>query len=346
MCVLTGACADDGVLAKPPGTSRGGASGAGGGNSGTSGGSATSGSGSGTDTDFDCGELELPIRVEKPSVMLVLDRSGSMAEPWDHDGNPVTPDLSRWDGLLSAASTLVDSFDDRMRLGGLLFPHPRPDNECGVLAEPHVAPTEGGGDQVWTLLNDAASLPAGGTPTSLALGVAAQALAERPEEEPRIMVLVTDGVPSCGDGFDAAVNATKAARSDHGVLTFAVGVDVDPAAVPSFQALAAAGGTGEIFFNGTNQEELAAALETVAVDVIRCRIPLKFAPEAPEDLQVLLDGQALEPQGDCSGGVGWAFTEPAGALDTIEICESTCDALTEASELMAVYACPPATPGP
>ena len=90
----------------------------------------------------DCGESVVNIPIVTPSVMLVLDKSGSMvATPggfWDHDADdanddgiqdadpmmmaPATPKITRWESLWSVVDLIANGFNGSMNMGMILFP--------------------------------------------------------------------------------------------------------------------------------------------------------------------------------------------------------------------------------
>ena len=96
-----------------------------------------------------CNEESFQLTVEPPQVVLLLDKSYSMIEfSWDHDGDPLTPAVTRWNSLHHVVDALAHDVEDEMELGMVLFPSPSvTDNDtstaCLVDPEPGapVAPT-------------------------------------------------------------------------------------------------------------------------------------------------------------------------------------------------------------
>ncbi len=79
----------------------------------------------GSTTAAPCG-VPVTLKIDAPSVMLVVDKSGSMvADPagfWDHDGDPETAVISRWQSLHTALAATLTTFDHSLRPGLVLFP--------------------------------------------------------------------------------------------------------------------------------------------------------------------------------------------------------------------------------
>jgi len=186
--------------------------------------------------------------VHKPSVMLVLDKSGSMvADPdgfWDHDQDPNTPVVTRWSSLHSVVSELTVGSNAVLDLGLVLFPANAAtakfdETACIVDAEPVVSIAEMNAANIVDALPDAladAKTMQGATPATRGLEVAIQAFAGVPAEQPMAMILVTDGVANCRAGavdeqtllemYDDGVEAMVAAAAVMGIKTYVVGIGI------------------------------------------------------------------------------------------------------------------------
>jgi hypothetical protein len=75
-------------------------------------------------TGASCEQAQYAIQLEPlpPNVMLVLDKSRSMTNPWDHDLDATTPQISRWHSLHNVVSDLTAQFSDTIQFGSILFP--------------------------------------------------------------------------------------------------------------------------------------------------------------------------------------------------------------------------------
>ncbi|NJK32783.1 MAG: hypothetical protein HC927_10445, partial [Deltaproteobacteria bacterium] len=76
-----------------------------------------------TDSEPDCGGFSLDPEYVPPVVMLVVDTSSSMAlESWDADGDPQTPDVTRWSSARANVEALVGEFGEGPLVGIQRFP--------------------------------------------------------------------------------------------------------------------------------------------------------------------------------------------------------------------------------
>ena len=82
------------------------------------------------------------------------------------------------------------------------------------------------------------------------------------------------------------------------------------------------------------------ALDEIASS-LSCTVELGEAPTGPDQLVVSIDGEVIPQLDSCDGDDGWIFTDPDGALDSIELCNASCDALLDTGELEAEFLCPP-----
>ncbi|MBA3549865.1 MAG: VWA domain-containing protein [Nannocystis sp.] len=333
----------------------------------------------------DCGHAV----VYKPNVMLVLDKSGSMvADPggfWDHDQDPGTATVSRWSSLHAAVAGLVDKFDAGMNLGLVLFPA-----KTAASSYDEMACIVGGAPGVplagMNAANMLAALPEaltdgammkGGTPATKGLKVAIEALASVPAEQPRFMLLVTDGAANCQENapdlealfevYDDEVTSTVAAAAAMGIKTFVVGVDIAnevssdlkdglPDSVnvhEKLNELAVAGGVAragdEKFFNPTNEGELQAALELISGQILSCTFTLYPTPIFLGYVEVngFKEGTQAGSSDltDCMTQDGWDFLPPIDPQDSdeplrIELCGAACSDYRMSGEIDIQYTCP------
>ena len=352
MSVLTGACAKDpesdsdtntnttltgGIMTLPTASaSEGDSSSA----SGTTAGTTSDGSATGTaseptgaptsgNTTIDvgnCGEAVVDIPIVTPSVMLVLDKSGSMvADPggfWDHDQDPMTPTITRWNSLYSVVDLIVNNFNNSMNLGAVLFPAKTATSSyseaaCVVGGAPDVPIAGMNAAKILGAIPGAltdATVMKGGTPATKGLKVAITELEGAPAEQPKFMIFVTDGAANCQEDapdtttlfemYDDNVATTVAAAAAMGIKTYVVGIDIsqvvsgaakdgNPDNTNTYEKLnlvAEAGGVprpgDEKFFNTTNQDELQSALQMISMQILSCVIELDPTPFYPDNVEV------------------------------------------------------------
>ena len=186
---------------------------------------------SGGNTSFDpnfCGEAVVNIPIVTPSVMLVLDKSGSMVAPsnamglngfWDHDGDDAdkdgkqdadpamdaTPNITRWQSLWEVTDLIANNFNGSMNLGMVLFPSKSAKADysevaCLVNATPEVPVGPMNAANIIAAipgpLEDKTTIQ-GGTPSSRGLKTALTELAKAPNDQPKFMIFVTDGAANC-----------------------------------------------------------------------------------------------------------------------------------------------------
>ncbi|MBA3549866.1 MAG: VWA domain-containing protein [Nannocystis sp.] len=289
---------------------------------------------------LDCGEAVVNIPIVTPSVMLVLDKSGSMvADPggfWDHDQDPATPTITRWNSLYSVVDLIVNNFNNSMNLGAVLFPAKTAagsytEAACTVGATADVA--IGGMNAAKILgaipgaLTDATALK-GGTPATKGLKVGISELGKAPAGQPKFMIFVTDGAANCKENamdltdlfenYDEQVAPTVAMALAMDIKTYVVGIDIsqtvsndtkdgNPNSVNTYEKLnevAEAGGVArpgaEKFFNTTNQDELQAALQSISMQILSCTIELDPTPTYPDSVEVdgFREGLPVGPKDD------------------------------------------------
>jgi hypothetical protein len=322
-------------------------------------------------TGVACEQAQYAIQLEPlpPNVVLVLDKSRSMTNPWDHDLDPNTPQISRWHSLHNVVSDLTAQFSDTIQFGSILFPsanawldEPVNDFSCLVSDAPEVP--------VGGMTRDAilASMPApedltisGGTPATIGVQNAVDHLLSLPGEAPRAVLLLTDGAANCNADeapedtlfvYDSQVPLVVAqAFADHSIPTYVIGINIldelgTKPAVNAYEALnevAQAGGAPspgpDSFYNSFNEIELADALEAVAMK-IECTVSLPEEPLFPDLASVSVDGQGWNQVDDCAAADGWSYTSEAAPFNAIQLCGAACEALQGGGTVQVEYGCP------
>ncbi len=287
------------------------------------------------------------------NMFIQFDRSGSMNE-----GN-------KWP---QAAQALTGFFQDAgtagLRVALRFFPHDLPAAGCtggnqgacnvAACAQPLVPLGELLADQAPTdnqerLLVQGVQNSAppqgnggggGGTPIFPALSGAIQwAIAQRAltPNDKNVVVLVTDGEPNgCETDIDAIADLSAAALADHGIPTYAIGIQ--GASEDQMNQIARAGGTTQAFFAGNNataQQDLIAALNAIRGSVLSCDFPMPTAQGTGMAVDPTKINVNLTPSGgmaeligqtadaaSCGTG-GWHYDNPS-APTRIVLCPSTC----------------------
>lgn len=336
-------------------------------------GGSSDGSSSGEPSDDgppSCNEESFQLTVEPPQVMLLLDKSYSMIEfSWDHDADPLTPTITRWNSLHSVVDALAHDVEDEMELGMVLFPSPAvADNDtstaCMVDPAPGASVAPHNADAIVGALPpaDATDLY-GGTPTSGGLQVVLDHLEAISDGRPQAVVLVTDGAANCMAGssgmgvfteYDMGLVPLVTQARVAGIPTYVVGVDIVDAVGTYPQdnpylrlsEVAEAGGVpregaAEAFYNTADEAELLTALDGITTE-LGCTLMLDTPALFVNQLSVEVDGVEVPRVDECGpDGVGWRLLQDHAPFDSIELCSASCDAAHLVAELDVTYACPP-----
>ncbi|MBL9106534.1 MAG: VWA domain-containing protein [Myxococcales bacterium] len=329
----------------------------------------------------DCGEAMINIPIVTPSVMLVLDKSGSMvADPggyWDHDNDPATPTQTRWKSLFATVDFIVNNFNNSMNLGMNLFPSKSAKADYSEAACPvndnvevPIAPTNAAAILAAMPAADDTSIK-GGTPSAKGITAALNELLKVQDDQPKFMVLVTDGAANCQVGapdtttlfevYDENLATVVADAFAQGIPTYVIGIgiqdmttgtakDGNPDSTNPFQRLnevADAGGVpraGDVkFYDTQNQIELQDALNDISMQILSCDpILLDPPPKYWEYVEVAVDGtpygSGMMQVTDCMTESGWQYTDETHTA--IRLCGEACEKFQTTGALDAQYRCP------
>ncbi len=277
-------------------------------------------------TDGGCAEVQVVVEPIIPTLVLLVDQSGSMTA--DFGGQP------RWDAiyetLMDPGSGVVSSLESSVRFGLTLYTSEDgfEGGECPMLTTVDPAiDNHAAIDQAFAPAN-----PVDETPTGESLAAIAPQLAAAPFDGPKGIVLATDGEPdTCAQpnpqqGQQEALDAATAAFG-MGVTTFiiSVGDDVgaqhlqemanvgvgkapdDPDAAPYYQAL--------------DPDQLVAAFEEIIGSFVSCQLIIEGEVDLDQacDGTVTLDGVELE----C--GTQWSLPDAS----TLELLGDACETLQD-----------------
>jgi len=339
-----------------------------------------SSSSSTTGMEMPCQVVQATLKPVVPNMMLVLDKSGSMVvNPggyWDHDNDPNTPKITRWNSLYSVVDLVVTKFNDKLNFGASLFPSKFATGEynanaCKVSANVEIPVAAKNGPNILAGIPGPMDVSLkGGTPTSAGMIAALTHLKTLPADVPRAVLLVTDGAANCTMGaappplFEAYDNNVHTIVSDayskDKIPTYVVGIDtknvispISPDGNPDstntytkLNELAVQGGKpkndpNEKFYNATNQIQLANALDAIIADALSCVIPLDMEPGKPELTKVKVLGVDVPHVMDCAKENGWVYTNPNGPYDAIELCGTACTNLKQSGKAEVNFFCVP-----
>ena len=304
-------------LGDDPGTGTG-DPGAGDPGGGTGGGGSTGGGGGGGGSSLPgCKQdvsINLAVKALAPDVLLVVDRSSSMAQPITPSGFD-----QKWTMLTGAIDTLLDQYTSTIDFGLMLFAQVGDTCGAGVV---NVGPKAGSGSTIKEVLDTFGNGPGGGTPTSASLHNALTYFQNHPVNPyGRYIILTTDGVPACEQ--DPVTNTLAALRDlrNAGINTYVMGIATDSAA-DVLNQMAQAGGTSS-YYPVESASDLSAALGgiTSTVTEVSCDYTVDTHSD-PAALVVDVGGQQVPRSEDHSDG--WDFDPDS---QTLSFYGDACDQL-------------------
>lgn len=184
-----------------------------------------------------------------PEIMFILDSSGSMSE--------IAGGKQKMVAAKEVMQQIVPQLDQNIRIGLTAYGHRHPGDcqDIEVLLPP------GSNDRDALLAHVQRLQPRGKTPISAAILSTASLL--RLKDAETTIILVSDGIETCGGDPCQVVKQLKSAGSKF--IMHVVGFDVNPAAEQQLKCAAAAGdGT---YFSASNSQQLLEALKTVVDEV-------------------------------------------------------------------------------
>jgi len=298
----------------------------------------------GGDADASCGAQQADIGVmnlgDPPDLLVVLDRSGSMAEPPMTFPPTFTP---KWNIMRNGLVSVVTSKQAQIKFGLLEFPS---DDLCAADATAEVG----------IALNAAGSFsgyfgsrqPGGNTPAHTALTSALAYFNSIPVNMAgRYVLFATDGLPNCGGpAQDQASNAETVAAVtalfNAGIPTYVLGFG-SFASPTVLNDAAVAGGKPKAgstkFYQANNAADLDAALGAIAGGVVvpSCTFALASVPPDPNNVTVTVNGMVV-PRSTAHTN-GWDYFPDAGSITFFG---SYCDTIKTGAmtEVKFVYGCP------
>ncbi len=317
----------------------GSSSGAGGADTFSDGGLTTSSSGGGGTSDG-CADITVQFEKQIPTVVLLIDQSGSMTAAF--------PGGNRWNVLRNALmdpnNGVVKLLEKDVRFGLTLYTGADANPTCPILSNVSIALNNY--DAINTLYTS--SNPIEDTPTGESVDAVVKVLEPFAEPGPKIIVLATDGEPdSCtfkdpAPGSpeaqmarDLSVNAVKTAY-DKKIQTFVIAVG-DQISATHLQDVANAGAGKMVggmdnakYYQPTDQQALVDAFNEIINGARSCSFTLAgmVDPMQADKGSVVLDGQKL-PYNDPNG---WQLNTPT----EIELLGTACDTIKQGDHTLSV----------
>ena len=300
--------------------------------------------------DANCGARDKPANRLPPDILLVYDASGSMNEDIMNVAcaAPGCGAASKWSVMAPAVNQVVSATETDVNWGLKFFAS---DNNCGVNATANVPVGAMSAAMVANaiqLRTDATGnvTMSSRTPTRAGVTQGAAYLNGLPSDNPKYIVLVTDGLPNCpasgntGNDDTAGAVAAVTASAASGIPVFVVGVatagvvsnGVD--ADVTLNMMAVAGGRPRAgtpqYYSVSNQADLAAALTMLVGMANTCVFQIGPPPTADGTtstsyIDVFGDGTKI-PR-DTSRMNGWDYVDGSNQ-NSIQIYGATCDQVT------------------
>ena len=291
--------------------------------------------------DANCGNLPFEVMPIPPDLLIVLDKSGSMA--MDANGaNCRLAGCSKWDQVTAAINTVVAQ-TPTINWGLKLFAN---DNACAITDGASVPVGPGNAAAIAAAIM--ASAPGGNTPTRAAEASASAYLATLQDPGAKFILLATDGQPNCPAAGAAAAADDPAAiqavsdAATAGFPTFVVGIATGgSAADATLNQMAMNGGHPRAatpsYYPVSTTADLVTALSTIkGIVTASCSYPISTPSPAsdPTKIIVTLDGvPSVRDDPD-----GWHTDQ---AMTTITFTGAACAALTAGSvtSVQVLYGC-------
>jgi len=251
-----------------------------------------------------------------PDVLIVLDRSGSMAD--GTDGLKCATDMSncmggnKWMQMVTSVNGFLPTAETTVNWGLMFFGDVKSGRDnCNVGTVADVPPATMNATPITTAIGR--QTPATATPTTKAITNASAYLRGLTDSNPKFILLATDGIPTCGTSMCApgvvatgnqnqcddanAIAAVGQAFTD-GIPTFVIGI-ATAGFETTLNAMATAGGTARMgsdqaYYPVASATELTAALNAIKQQVGTCFFGISpIDPKTMKISGVNADGSAL-----------------------------------------------------
>jgi hypothetical protein len=312
----------------------------------TASGAGGSGQGTGVTPSPDgknCGAVQVGLENVPPDLLIVLDKSGSMAND-EMDKTCGNGCMSKWTATTTAIDTVVAMTETTIRWGLKYF---STDGSCGVANGAAVPIAPNNAQAISASI--AGSKPAGSTPTAAAVTSGVKYLQGLTDANPKYILLATDGEPNCAGGSGrtsdragavAAVTAAAAA----GFPVYVVGVGNVMSAQDTLNMLATSGGRPQMgtpsYYPVASTDELVAVLTKIGGQIASCTFALPSVPPEPGNVGVYADGDVNKKIGrDTTHMNGWDY---GPGMRSIELFGTACDNVKNKvyKNVQAIFGCP------
>jgi hypothetical protein len=283
-----------------------------------------------TCNDGHCGCLGVAFQAEPvtPNMLIVLDRSGSMANSGGGD--------SKWNIARDALDQVLTDHGDNVRFGLDMFAA----NDFCAAGQINVNIGDGTANAISNAYGSETA--DSGTPLHATMNALRNYNGLKDTSHPNYVLLLTDGYEECG-GPAPSGPVQQLRNQTPSVKTFVVGFGsgLNSTGKAQLNDMAVKGGTAlpgtTKYYQANDATGLSNALSTILGTVLSCSYTLDQVPEDLADLYVYQDETAIDR--DTTHTDGWDYDPATGELTFYG---AACDALENGSvtDLNIVYGCP------
>jgi len=308
-------------------------------------------------TGMNCASVMQPLAKLPPDILIVLDASGSMNNDiMDAQCNNGCGATSKWALLTPAISQVVAATDDTVNWGLKFFADT--DNTCGVGNNVAVQIGANRGAMVTSAIMGRTAANGGvtngsRTPTRLAENAGAAYMRGLTDQNPRFILLATDGLPNCQPGnSDSAADDSAGAvmavmdAAAMGIPTFVVGMASAGIGTASttLSNMSNAGGYpragNPTYYSVDSAQEFVSVLQTLVGVAATCTFTVPEPPNSDTDrahIGVVINGTELGR--DANHVNGWDYT--SAGMTAVQVYGSACDGIMNGSitDVKIVFKC-------
>ncbi len=291
--------------------------------------------------DANCGSQIHQAHRGVADVLLVLDMSSSMAI-----SNAGT--TTRYQDVTLALDKVLPATDSIINWGLMLYPAPGTWCSPGQLDVPVAA----GNAATVRAAYCQASPGLGYTPTAKSIDNAVAALKQIEDQNPKYIVLATDGQPNCNSS-DGGSDAEKAIASvknafDEGIPVFVIGLsltirttlaDQDAPAVLNQMAIKGGRPRGDLntrYYAADTSDQLVTAMTDIGNQIATCLFTLPSTPPVPANVLVLYENGPRRLPGPDT----WDYADPQKT--SIQLHGGDCDKVLNGTykSVQILFGCP------
>ncbi len=227
-----------------------------------------------------CITVDHEVSAEPLHVLFLLDRSNSMATPFDS--------LTKWETARQTISDILFS-GTPFEYGLQLFPIPNTGCVANEIAVPIGPSTTGPIVETMTTTGPTGN----GTPLVQALATAySEGFAGISSNAPKAVILLTDGDDSCGANPNQAIQLAGNAYNGDNILTFVISLRALQQVNSFLTTIAEAGGTGRVIRSFT-YEDVAEDIQS-SLDITACGFTITDNQAANSaNIEVTINGQTI-----------------------------------------------------